>query len=177
MSTTSRHFKVAPRSLSEALFVSTYGGIYEHSPWIAQATYKRGLGAETDTTSGLAAALALTLDGADKAQLLALIRAHPDLAGKAAQQGQLTEDSTQEQAGAGIDQCTPGEFQRFQRYNKAYQERFEFPFVMAVKGSDRHAILQAFEHRLKNDAETEFQRALHEINKIARLRLDALAQD
>lgn len=175
MSNQDTRFPEPPRTLSEEAFVQRYGGVYEHSPWIARETYRRGLGPEHDAAEGLSAAMAATVRQADRERLLALVRAHPDLAGKAAQRGELTAESTSEQAGAGIDQCTPEEFQRFQRLNGEYTQKFGFPFVMAVKGSNRHAILAAFEERLGNDAETELRQALSEIDKIARLRLQALA--
>ena len=108
---------------------------------------------------------------ADHARQLALINAHPDLAGKAAVQGQLTAASTQEQSGAGIHQCTAEEFSRFTELNDAYKAKFKFPFIMAVKGSDRHQILAAFETRIHNSVDTEFKCALEEINKIALFRL------
>ena len=111
---------------------------------------------------------------ADHARQLALINAHPDLAGKAAVQGQLTEASTNEQAGAGIHQCTAEEFQRFTELNDAYKAKFAFPFIMAVKGSNRHQILAAFETRIHHPVETEFTCALAEINKIALFRLQTL---
>ena len=105
---------------------------------------------------------------------LALIRAHPDLAGKAAISGQLTEESTSEQSSAGIDQCSPEEFERFQELNSQYKEKFGFPFVMAVRDSHRHEILAAFKSRLANDSQTEFETAIREIHKIASLRLQEL---
>ncbi|MCB1755056.1 MAG: 2-oxo-4-hydroxy-4-carboxy-5-ureidoimidazoline decarboxylase [Gammaproteobacteria bacterium] len=161
--------------MSETDFVERFGGVYEHSPWIARETWRRGLSGAEDTAEGLSAAMMETLTGAGHEQLLALIRAHPDLAGKAAMRGELTAESASEQAGAGIGQCTPEEFARFQRLNDAYKNKFGIPFVMAVKGSNRHAILAAFEERLDNEPDTEFKRALGEIDKIARLRLEALA--
>ncbi len=111
------------------------------------------------------------LASADAERQLEVIRAHPDLAGKAAVAGELTDDSTREQAGAGLDQCTPEELARFERLNEAYKARFGFPFVMAVKGSDRHAILEAFETRLKNDLAEERRTAIEQINRIAAFRL------
>lgn len=105
---------------------------------------------------------------------MALIQAHPDLAGKAAVARTLTEASTREQAGAGLDQCTAEEYDRFVTLNDAYKARFGFPFIMAVKGSDRHAILQAFETRLAHTVDEEFSQALAEINKIALFRLQDL---
>lgn len=169
------YFETPPRYLTEEAFVARFGEVYEHSAWIARDIYRAGLSEQADSAEGLAAAMSAVARAAGEVPLLALIRAHPDLAGKAAKQGQLTADSASEQAGAGIDQCTPEEYQRFQRYNAAYLQRFGFPFVMAVKGSNRHLILAAFEERLQHDAATEFQRALDEIDRIALFRLQALA--
>ena len=169
-------FPQPPHLLNETEFVRHYGAVYEHSPWMAQRTWQAGLSLEHDSVVGLAQAMAQTLALAAHAEQLALIRAHPDLAGRAAIRGELTTDSTGEQASAGLDQCTREEFERFQHFNDAYKEKFDFPFVMAVKGSNRHLILEAFAQRLNNDPATEFARALDEINKIAYLRLRALAQ-
>jgi len=163
-----------PRQLSADEFVATFGGIYEHSPWVAVRTWQSGLAANADSLDGLAACLAATVAAAEKDEQLTLIRAHPDLAGKAAVQGSLTAESTGEQSSAGLDQCTADEFARFQALNEAYKSRFEFPFIMAVRGSDRFAILAAFEKRLHHSPDVEFSTALTEIDKIAWLRLRAL---
>ena len=103
-----------------------------------------------------------------------MIRAHPDLAGKAQVAGELTEESTSEQTSAGLDQCSVKEYDRFQMLNTAYHEKFGFPFVMAVKNSSRDEILDAFSDRLENDPATEFETTLAEIHKIARLRLRSM---
>ncbi len=165
-----------PSTQGRDAFISRYGDVYEHSPWIAEAAWDNGLGAEQDTPEGLATAMAAILNAAPAERQLALIRAHPDLAGKTAERGELTADSTREQAGAGLDQCSPEEYARFHRYNTRYQQRFGFPFVMAVKGSDRHQILAAFERRLEHTPEQERRTAIGEINRIARLRLEARAE-
>ncbi|PMR73307.1 2-oxo-4-hydroxy-4-carboxy-5-ureidoimidazoline decarboxylase [Billgrantia endophytica] len=162
-----------PSTLGREAFVVQYGDIYEHSPWVADLTWQRGLGNEQDTPPGLAEAMGQTLRDATPEQQLEVIRAHPDLAGKAALAGELTDDSTREQAGAGLDQCTPEEMARFERLNDAYKSRFGFPFVMAVKGNDRHAILAAFETRLENSRDEERLTAIEQINRIARFRLEA----
>ncbi len=162
-----------PSQLDKAAFVAAYGETYEHSPWVAELTWERGLTREQDTPAGLAEAMSQTLREAPAEQQLAVIRAHPDLAGKAAIAGDLTDDSTREQAGAGLDQCTPEEMARFERLNAAYKDKFGFPFVMAVKGSDRHAILDAFEARLENTPEQERRTAIEQINRIALFRLQA----
>ncbi|MEQ8206094.1 MAG: 2-oxo-4-hydroxy-4-carboxy-5-ureidoimidazoline decarboxylase [Woeseia sp.] len=159
------------REAERAAFVARYGGIYEHSSWVAERAWDLLDGSGNDTQ--IAATLAHCVDAASDAEKLRLIRAHPDLAGRAAVQGELTEESTGEQASAGIDQCTADEFARFQELNDRYKDKFGFPFVMAVRDSNRHAILAAFEERLQNDAQAEFACALSEIHKIARLRLAA----
>ena len=153
-------------------FVRRYGGIYEHSAWVAE----QGFTAARDLadTNALATVLAGVVDATSEEQKLALIRAHPDLAGRVAVAGELTGASTEEQAGAGIDQCSAEEFQRFQLLNDSYQKKFGFPFVMAVRNSNRQEILAGFTARLDNDAKTEFARAISEIHKIARLRLQAM---
>ena len=156
-------------------FVDKYGGVYEHSPWVAeQAAAVPGDGGDIAT---IASVMADCVDNATNEQQLALIRAHPDLAGKAQIAGELTADSTSEQASAGLDQCTPEEYLRFQDMNQAYHLKFGFPFVMAVRGSGRAEILAAFEERLGNDRDVEFETALAEIHKIALLRLNALEAD
>ncbi|MFC3283825.1 2-oxo-4-hydroxy-4-carboxy-5-ureidoimidazoline decarboxylase [Litchfieldella rifensis] len=161
-----------PSTLDRADFVGRFGDIYEHSPWVAEETWDNGLTHDQDTPSGLASAMGAVLAAASAERQLEVIRAHPDLAGKAALAGDLTDDSTREQAGAGLDQCTPEELARFERLNDAYKARFGFPFVMAVRGNDRHAILAAFETRLHNSPDEERRTAIEQINRIARLRLE-----
>jgi 2-oxo-4-hydroxy-4-carboxy-5-ureidoimidazoline decarboxylase len=153
-------------------FVSRYGGVYEDSSWVAAETFD-GVADPMDT-GFLAKLFAEYVDNASRDRKLALIRAHPDLAGRAAVAGELTEESSEEQSSAGIDQCTPEEFARFQELNECYKRKFEFPFVMAVRGSNRQDILAAFEERLENDPQDEFERAICEIHRIARLRLETM---
>ncbi len=155
-------------------FIARYGGIYEHSPWVAEQT--ASLAGTLDDVRHLATLMADCVDNAGTEQQLALIRAHPDLAGKAQVAGELTADSTNEQASAGLDQCSKVEYERFQALNEAYKEKFGFPFVMAVRGSNRAEILETFSTRLKNDYNLEFETALAEIHKIARLRLEAMEE-
>jgi OHCU decarboxylase len=152
-------------------FVTRYGGIYEHSEWVAeQSASIVGDILDIDT---IAAVMADCVDNAAEEKQLALIRAHPDLAGKAQVAGELTPDSTSEQASAGLDRCSPEEYERFQNLNEAYHAKFGFPFVMAVRDSSRAQILASFERRLANAPGVEFETALAEIHKIARLRLEA----
>ncbi len=156
-------------------FAAKFGSVYEHSAWIAEAAYQRGLTPAEDSPGGLAAAMAEVLAASDRDAKLALIRAHPDLAGRAAIAGDLTQSSKSEQAGAGLDRCTPEEYARFQELNEAYKAKFGFPFILAVAGKSRHDILAAFEERMRNNLDTEFATALEQINRIALFRLQALA--
>ena len=143
---------------------------------IAQNAWARGLTAETDTPAGLAAAMAAVAAKLSESKKLRLIRNHPDLAGRAAIAGGLTAASTSEQAGAGLDCCTPEQYRRFQELNDAYKKKFGFPFILAVGGKTRADILAAFDQRMENDRDAEFRTALAEIDKIARIRLEALAE-
>ncbi len=153
-------------------FIARYGAVYEHSPWVAEQVAV--IAADLHDVDRIAELMADCVDNADTDTQLALIRAHPDLAGKAQIAGELTADSTAEQASAGLDQCSKVEYEKFLALNDAYRDKFGFPFVMAVRGSSREQILEAFSARLKNDYDVEFETALAEIHKIARLRLDAL---
>lgn len=165
---------VKPSNLSREAFVATFGGVYEHSPWIAETVFAQGISDADDDIEHLHARLAQVVRAAPREARLALIQTHPDLAGKAAVRGELSAASSAEQAGAGIQDCTPEEFERFNRLNAAYKARFGFVFIMAVKGSNRQQILAAFEERLNNTPEQEFARALAEIDKIALFRLQAM---
>ena len=153
-------------------FVRRYGAIYEHSPWVAEEA--ASVLGDSDDIERIAEVMADCVDNASRERRLALVRAHPDLADKASQAGELTADSATEQSSAGLDQCSPEEYARFQELNRAYRDKFGFPFVMAVRDSSRRQILAAFERRLGNDRKTEFETALAEIHKIARLRLAAM---
>ncbi|MFD1007973.1 MULTISPECIES: 2-oxo-4-hydroxy-4-carboxy-5-ureidoimidazoline decarboxylase [Oceanisphaera] len=170
----SRFTTCTPSTMSRDEFVAAFADVYEHSPWVAEQAFDQGLTAEDDNIAQLHSRMAAVMSNADKQAQLALINAHPDLAGKAAQRGELTASSTSEQAGAGISECNAEEFARFTELNNAYKEKFQFPFIMAVKGSDRHQILAAFEERIHNDYDTEFARAVKEINKIGEFRLSAM---
>ncbi|WP_017429684.1 2-oxo-4-hydroxy-4-carboxy-5-ureidoimidazoline decarboxylase [Vreelandella jeotgali] len=166
-----------PSTLSRDEFVAHYGDVYEHSPWVAEDAFETGITEAQDVPEALADLMGEMLQNASSEQQIEVIRAHPDLAGKAATSGELTGDSTREQAGAGLDQCTPEEFARFETLNNAYREKFGIPFVIAVKGLDRHAILAAFEQRLENDQATERRTAIEQIINIARFRLRTRAEE
>ena len=167
-------FQTSPTSLGEAEFMARFGGIYEHSPWVASTIWTEGVTAEDDAVAHLAGRMHHVVEAAGHDARLALLRAHPELAGKLAVAGELTAESKSEQAGAGLDQCSESEFERFQQLNSLYGERFGHPFIIAVKGLDRQAILAAFEARTGNTPEAEFATAMTEVHKIARLRLEAM---
>lgn len=152
-------------------FIERFGGVYEDSPWVAEAVWP-GAGA-LRSARAMATAMATVVDSAPRERKLALIRAHPQLAGRA----RMADASVREQSGAGLDQCTPAEFADFQRLNAAYNDRFGFPFIIAVKGLGRRDILDAFEARLANDPDTEFAEALRQIHRIAAFRLAELFED
>jgi OHCU decarboxylase len=160
-----------PSQLTRTLFAERFGGIYEHSRWVAELAYDRGLGPQADTAAGLAAVMSAAVASGSDEQKRTLIAAHPDLAGRLARAKQLTADSTKEQAGAGLDQLTPEELARFTSLNDAYKAKFGFPFIMAVKGKSKEDIVSAFEQRLAHDQTTEFSTALAQIDRIAALRL------
>jgi OHCU decarboxylase len=162
-------------TMTEPEFVRRFGDIYEHSTWVAEEA--AAVIGDVDDIEVVATVMADCVDNASTERQLELIRAHPDLAGKASVAGELTEDSSAEQASAGLDRCSPEEYQQFQVLNDGYHDKFGFPFVMAVRDSSRAEILTAFEARLDNDYDEEFETALAEIHKIARLRLGAMESD
>jgi OHCU decarboxylase len=161
-----------PSRLSKPLFMARFGGVFEHSPWIAEAAFVRGVTAREDNAAGLHAAMVEAMRAGTKDQQRALILAHPDLAGRLALAKQLTAESTGEQASAGLDRLTPDELTRFTTLNDAYKARFGFPFIMAVKGRSKDEILRQFEQRLGHDGDEEFETALQQIERIALLRLN-----
>ena len=160
-----------PSRLGEEAFVAKFGGVFEHSKWIAKRAFQGELSPANDTAIGLAAALSAVFREASVEERLAVLIAHPDLAGKLAQAKRLTESSTNEQASAGLDALTDAERERFTTLNTAYVEKFKFPFIMAVKGRTKGEILAAFESRINNDRETEFETACRQVERIAYLRL------
>lgn len=158
----------ALNSSDRAAFVAALGHLFEHSPWVAEETWPQRPFADADA---LLAALCATMRAAPRERQLALIRAHPDLAGRLARQKQLTAESTREQASAGLDRLTDAELAEFTRQNDAYRQKFGFPFIICARLNAKAAILDAMQARLGNPPETEFATALGEIEKIARLRL------
>ena len=150
-------------------FAAAFGDVAEHSPWVAERAASARPFAGRDA---VAEAFAATLRGAARDEQLAVLRAHPDLAGRAAVAGDLTEDSRREQAGAGLDRLTPAEFERFTALNAAYRERFGIPFIFAVKGATKDMILAAFEERVANGPEAEHETAIDNVCRIMRFRIE-----
>lgn len=163
-----------PSAVPKALFVEVFGRIWENAPWIAEATFDAGVTGAHDQPEALHAAMVAVMRVADRERLTDLLRGHPDLAGKLAAAGEMTEESIGEQASAGLDRLTTEERARFTSLNDAYKTRFGIPFIMAVKGATKADILAAFETRLKNDTEQEFEAALAQVEKISLLRLKEL---
>lgn len=157
--------------LPREVFIAALADIFEHSPWVAERAANQRPFADVES---LHTAMCAAMRAEGHAAQLALIRAHPQLAGKAAIAGELTQSSAREQQGAGLDRCTPEEFSELNRLNDAYFARFGFPFIVAVKGHSRQSILAAMRERLPHDAETEFDEALRQIERIAGFRLTAM---
>ncbi len=145
------------------------GGIFEHSPWVAEAVAGQRPFA---TLAALHAAMKREVQALSDDKKLALLRVHPDLAGKAAQAGEMTGDSKSEQGSAGLDRLSAKEFDRFQALNAAYHRKFDFPFILCVRRHSRKSIFRQFERRLENDRASECRAALDEIFRITALRLD-----
>lgn len=153
-------------------FMALFGNVYEHSPWIAAKVWESGLGAHHDSVESLALAFADVIHNAGRAQKLALLQAHPELAVAAASEHELSAASRIEQRGAGLDQCSPEEFAEFRRLNDAYRSRFGFPFIVAVKGMDRQGILTALRERLSYNEEQEFETATEQVIRIGSFRIE-----
>jgi chitin deacetylase len=163
-----------PSRMPKDTFMTAYGGVFEHSDWIAERAFALELGPAHDSAAGLHSALARMFRSASKEERLGVLRAHPDLAGKLAAAKRLTEDSTQEQASAGLDALTDAERGRFEKLNADYVAKHGFPFIIAVRDHDKAGILRAFERRIGHDTETEFEEACRQVERIARIRLEAL---
>lgn len=166
--------KQHPSQMDRGTFVGTFGGIFEHSPWIAERAYDLELGPAHDRAAGVHNALARMFRSASYDERLGVLRAHPDLAGKLAAAKRLTAESTSEQSSAGLDALTDEERIQFTDLNTAYTEKHGFPFIIAVRDHDKASILSAFERRIANDTETEFTEACKQVERIARLRLEDL---
>ncbi|UWR35637.1 allantoinase PuuE (plasmid) [Sulfitobacter sp. W027] len=161
----------APSEMDRETFVAEFGGMFEHSPWIAEGAFDLELGATHDNAAGIHNALSRVFRSASEEQRLGVLTAHPDLAGKLAAAGRLTKESTLEQKGAGLDLLTDEERETFQKLNAEYVERHGFPFIIAVKDNTKSSILEAFHRRINNDRDTEFSEACRQVERIAELRL------
>lgn len=160
--------------MDPAAFAAALGHVYEHAPWVAARTAARRPFA---SRADLQKAMGQVVLQASEEEQTALIRGHPELAGKAAIARELTDDSTREQQGAGLDRLTRAEYERFHILNAAYRTRFGFPFIMAVKGLHKDEILGAFAARLENERDVEFRTALEQIGRIAGFRLADAVMD
>jgi 2-oxo-4-hydroxy-4-carboxy-5-ureidoimidazoline decarboxylase len=159
----------AINAMSEDEFVAAFGDIAEHSPWVAaNAAEARPF----RTRSAMVAAFRDAVAGADHRRKKALLLSHPDLAGRAAIAGDLTDDSKREQSGAGLDRLTREEFERFTHLNQLYRARHGIPFIFAVRGATKHDILAGFAARIDNSPEVEFETALGQVARIIRFRLE-----
>ncbi|SLN53834.1 Uric acid degradation bifunctional protein [Falsiruegeria litorea R37] len=160
-----------PSQMARAEFVDTYGGIFEHSAWIAERAHDLELGPAHDTAGGLHNALARMFRSASDEERLGVLTAHPDLAGKLAQAKRLTAESTSEQASAGLDALTDDERAFFTELNQTYVDKFGFPFIIAVRDHNKTSILEAFQRRIDHDRDTEFAEACRQVERIAEFRL------
>ena len=161
----------AVNRMDPASFVAAFGGVFENSPWVAQAACNTRPFA---SVAALHAAMAQVVKSATPSQQLALLSAHPELAGREARAGDMTDASEAEQASAGLDRMTAAEMARIGELNRAYGSKFGHPFIIAVRKHSKEGIFAAFERRLANDAEAERSAALNEVFTITRLRLDAM---
>ena len=160
-------------ALDRSEFVRRLGGVFEHSPWVADRAFDARPFSSIDALHG---AMVAIVERASESEKLALLRAHPELAGRAAIRRKLTADSTHEQQGAGLDRCSPAEYARLHDLNARYSATFGFPFILAVKGFDRAGILREFARRIDNDRPTEFAEALTQVARIGRFRLEAILE-
>ena len=162
---------VQPSQMNRATFVNTFGGIFEHSAWVAEGAYALELGPTHDRAAGMHQMMARVFRGGSDAARLAVLNAHPDLAGKLAAAKRLTAESTAEQASVGLDALTDAERDNFVALNTAYTDKFGFPFIIAVRDNTKTSIMHAFKRRIENDRDTEFSEACKQVERIAQLRL------
>jgi 2-oxo-4-hydroxy-4-carboxy-5-ureidoimidazoline decarboxylase len=157
--------------MDRAQFTTTLGEVFEHSPWVPERAYAARPFADIGQ---LHAVMVAEVNFASHAEQLALLQAHPELAGREARTGELTAASTAEQSGAGLNALSKDEMARVSRLNADYQQKFGFPFIIAVRKHTKQSILAEFERRLANDADTELATCLEQVFIIARLRLDVM---
>lgn len=164
----------ALNALETALFTAALGRVFEHAPWVAERAVVWRPFADR---AALHVAMVDVVGRASEAEQLALVRGHPELAGKAAIAGDMTAESKREQGGAGLDRLTPAQFARFHELNVAYRQKFGFPFILAVKGRNAAEILANFSQRVSNSRDVELQTALIEVGRIAGFRLADLVEE
>ena len=168
-----KSFTFLSKNISSKKFVNLLESIYEHSPWVPERLlYKQGIGIKTKRE--LQIQMKQIVDDASKIEKLNLIRAHPELGNKIQKTKKLTKFSQEEQKSVGLDQCTEEEFKILTNLNKEYKSKFEFQFIIAVKGLSKNYIIDNMEKRVENKQKEEFQTAISEIHKIAKLRIDDL---
>jgi 2-oxo-4-hydroxy-4-carboxy-5-ureidoimidazoline decarboxylase len=155
-------------AMDQATFVGKFGGIFEKSPWVAEKAWEKKPFASIDD---MHAAMVAVAKYAPLPKQLALLQAHPDLAGKEAQAGAMTASSVAEQASAGLNALSKAEMTQISDYNAAYKEKFGFPFIIAVRMHSKEGIFFDFVQRLKNDTQTEYGNDLQNVYAITRLRL------
>ena len=166
-------------TMTEEEFIATFADIYEHSAWVAEQLWRmvcENPKGHFDDIQKIKQTMHDIVENSSDEEKLILLRAHPDLAGKAALAGEMTDASKSEQSGVGLDQCSEEELTQFLQLNDAYREKFGFPFIMAVKGASKEQILAEFLSRTPNDVATEFATAMEQVHKIAGFRLAALAE-
>lgn len=163
----------AVNAMDGPAFVAAFGDVAEHSPWVAErAAAQRPFASKSE----MAEAFGDEVREAGPAEKLALLRAHPDLAGRAALAGEIAAESRREQAGAGLDTLTPLEFARFTALNESYKARFGFPFILAVRGADKQTILDAFAERIEREPEAEMAMAVSQVTRIIGFRIEDRVQ-
>ncbi|VAW21248.1 Uricase (urate oxidase) [hydrothermal vent metagenome] len=162
---------IYPCALPMDDFLALFGGVFEHSEWVAQRTFDHELGPANDTAFGLFAAMRSQFRDASEEERIEVLKAHPDLAGKLAKAKRLTKSSTKEQASAGLDHLSEDELEMFGQLNKTYTTKFGFPFIIAVKDNDKASILAAFKSRISNDRASEIKTACTQVERIAQLRI------
>ena len=164
--------KLKPSEMDRATFMRHFGPIYEHSEWVAERAFETGLTEAQDTPAGLARHMEAIVASAPQETQLALLRQHPELAGREAAAGCMTASSVDEQSSAGLDSCSAEELATLKQLNRSYDDRFGFPFIMAVSGKTLPEILRAFAERLENAPAAEHSAALEQVSLITRMRIE-----
>ena len=161
------------KNFKKTKFISLFESIYEHSDWVIKSVIEDKFNIP-NTLSELRSAMKKVVNKSSENLRLKLLRAHPELGIKKNQLSSLTESSQEEQKSAGLDQCSEEEYEEIKSLNKSYKEKFQFPFIIAVKGLSRLDIIKSMKKRVDNNYEEEFLTAINEVHKIAKIRLDAL---